>query len=148
MKWQLDLHPFARGGSVAIVAISLMHITQATLWMLFPAASNATCMMALLITFRAIHEARILPTIMIVTAVLALVGAVSRIGWLRLVIFLPQHFMLGVMAVGGLGAAVLGMYLDGTVKQWSHILSDQLPLVALFAIHTSAIIRRARDPNG
>jgi hypothetical protein len=42
----------------------------------------------------------------------------------------------------------IGPPLDGTVEPWEHIAADQTALLALFVIHTSAILRRARDPRG
>lgn len=151
MKLKLDPHPFSRGGSIAIISICAMHIMQASLLLYSPAAGNATSMKALLLTILALGipgNDRALSYTMIITALLALYGAMFRVGKIRLAVFIPQHLMLGVMAIGGLWAAAHGAYLDGTAMPWVHILADQLGIVALFVVHTSAIIRRAQDPNG
>jgi hypothetical protein len=146
----LDPHPFARGGSVAICAVSVMHLIQAGLLLWSPAAGNATGMRALLTVLDAAGggSAEGAAPAMVIAALLAAAGALLRLGWVRLLIFVPQHLVLGVMALGGLYAASRGAYLDGTVIGWEHILADQLPLAALFVVHSSAILRRAWDPNG
>lgn len=146
---EFDPHPFARGGSVAICSVSFMHIIQAILLFFLPAAGDATNMKAFLIFLKTVHVGlESTSVILIVTAILALFAALMRLGWIRLALFLPQHFILGIMTIGGLYAAYIGSYLDGTVMQWEHIFTDQLPLTILFIVHSSAIIRRARDPNG
>lgn len=147
---RFDPHPFARGGSFAICSVSAMHIVQALLILYSPLAINATGLAALFYAFTSIgcRSLNVLSGTMVVTAVLSLMGAICCLGWIRLMIFLPQHFLLGIMAIGGMVAAFHGSYLDGTVKPWEHIAADQFPMLTLFAIHSSAIVRRARDPNG
>ncbi len=148
-RWEFDPHPFLRGGSVAIVSVSVMHIIQAMLWIWSPAAAHASNMRAFLILLETVGvHSRAGSVILVTMAVSAIVGATMRLGWGRIATFLPQHFILGVMTFGGLYASYLGHYLDGTVMEWEHILTDQMPLAALFIVHSSAIIRRARDPNG
>lgn len=150
-RFELDRDWFARGGSVAIVCVSILHIIQAGLLLYSADTVNSTGLLAILISLRSVYEGNGLPVIittMAITAMISLVGAIFRLGWLRLALFLPQHFLLGIMAIGGVAAAIQGHYLDGTVIPWSHILADQLSMTALFVIHSSAIVRRAGDPNG
>lgn len=144
---RLDPHPFNRGGSIAILSVSIMHIVQSCLLFLFPAAGHATNLKAFLI-FLHIAKIDFGSDILFITAILALIGTLFHLGWIRLALFIPQHFILGVMTLGGMYAAYRGQYLDGTIMQWEHIFTDQLPLLALFIVHSSAIIRRARDSNG
>lgn len=149
-------HPLARAGSIAICTVSTMHIVQASLLLHNTSTGNATSVDALIWGVRAIghsmHCTRIssesIAIIMICSAIIALMASTLRLGWVRLTLFLPQHCILGIMTIGGLWAAYLGSYLDHTAKPWEHILADQITLLALFVIHTSAILRRARDPNG
>jgi hypothetical protein len=145
-----DPHPFARGGSVAICTVSLMHVVQSLMISVWPASGNATPLRALLYVSEGfgIDSDWVVVTLLILSALLGLTGALLRLGYIRLMMFVPQHFFLGVMAIGGLYAAWEGQYLDGTVMPWSHILSDQMPVTVLFLVHSSAILRRARDPNG
>lgn len=148
---EIDRHPFARGGSVAICMVSLMHLTQAYLLLRSGLASNATSLAALVYASRWVDPddgRHLLAAILFCTASLALIGAFLRLGWIRMAIFLPQHFLLTVMMIGCMAAAWHGAYLDGTVKPWQHIAADQMTIVALWLVHASAIVRRARDPNG
>lgn len=149
VRLERDPHPFARGGSFAICAVSVMHAAQAGLLFWTHAGGDSTPVRALLFILWTFGIGpRVAIPILITTSALAMLGAMCRLGWVRLLVFVPQHFCLGVMAFGGLYAASRGSYLDGVVMPWGHILTDQLPISALFAVHTSAIVRRARDPNG
>jgi hypothetical protein len=152
-KWSLDPHPFARGGSVAIICVCVVHVVMALLLAVDSSAAGATEMTALIYAFQyflgvACPAHSCLIATMIVSALLALIGALMRIGRVRLAIFFPQHVLLIVMAGGGCWAIVQGAYLDGTVMPRAHIAAGELAVVALCAIHSSAIVRRARDPNG
>lgn len=151
MKFELDPYPFSRGGSVVIVVIALMHVYQAGLLHWWPSAIHATNLTAVSMAFRFLHLANgivCLQIIMYTAAALAVIGAFFRLGWIRVAIFIPQHLILGAMAWGGLLAAYQGHYLDGTQVSWAHITADQAGYVALFLMHSSAIIRRCQDPNG
>lgn len=148
---KLDPHPFARGGSVAIVSVSVVHLVD-TLWMLiFPVSRDATCMSAIISVMHAVAPwlgINGLAVFMAISAVVALMGAFCRLGFIRLAAFLPQHLFLGMMTAGGLYAAKAGAYLDGTVMAGAHVFTDQNMYIAMFVVHSSAILRRARDPNG
>lgn len=150
-RLEIDRRWFARGGSVAIVSVSILHITQAGLLLYSAATINSTGLLALLISLQSVYDGDALSVItstMVITAMISFIGALFRLGWVRLALFMPQHFLLGIMAIGGIAAAWQGQYLDGTIIPWSHILADQLSVTALFVIHSSAIFRRAGDPNG
>ena len=144
---EFDLHPFIRGGSVCIVSVSVMHILQGFMLMQFPATGRATDVIMFLTVF---HASKIEAELLLISG--GFLGfffwAVLRLGFIRLMLFLPQHFFLGIMALGALVAVVQGSYLDGVIMEPSHILADQLPIFALFIVHSSAIIRRSRAPNG
>lgn len=148
---RLASHPFARSGTIPICAVSAVHVIQAAMVLISTTAANATPLFELVNLFHALYSpdgTHALATMMLTSAVLALVGALFQIGPARLILFIPQHFLLGVMALGGLAAAAQGSYLDGTIKPWQHILTDQIPVTALFVIHSFAILRRADEPNG
>ena len=143
--WKLR-RAFGKKGSAVICVVSWMHIIQAGLYLENQVAGNATCMRAIVFVFETFGiSLGLLVPLFLITAILAMVGALANLGWGRLMIFMPQHFFLGVMAIGGIFASMAGHYLDGTVVQWQHILTDQLPMVALFVVHSSSIIRRARE---
>ena len=123
-----------------------MHITQAVI-LTIPGGSGATDMIALLrwAVFGTGHF--VLFAVMITSAVLALYGALFRVGWPRITLFVPQIILLGIEALGGIDAASAGSYLDGTVVPgaFAHILNDQIGYACLLAIHFIAIIWRAQD---
>ena len=127
-----------------------------------PLAGNATPLTALLVAFRALHApdgTTFVALCMICSALLGLIGAVMRLGWLRLALFMPQALILGFSAWGGFLATIHDHYLDGTAHYpagppfygieipWQHISADQMGLFALFVVHSSAIIRRCWDPS-
>lgn len=148
---ELDKHPFARGGSVAIVVVSLVHIYQAVLWLRYPATGGATCLIYVLHAMHALDspDGRIFASsVMILAAILALIGGLFRFGWIRILLFIPQQALLCFMAGGGVVAIQQGAYLDGTIMPWQHISADQIWPIAVLVIHTSAILRRCWDPNG
>jgi hypothetical protein len=150
MRWSLEPHPFARDGTFTICIISLVGLTQAALLVLRPVSGNATAVKALQValSFFVGDHTNIVAAIMTACAALAIAATLLRIGRARLALFAPQQFLLFAMAAGGLWAAWSGAYLDGTVIDWSHILSDQLVTAGFFAIHWNQTVRRARDPNG
>lgn len=149
---KIDNRPFARGGSVTIVVVSLVHIYQAILWSIWPAQTGgATCLIYLLRSMHALDSpdgATFASLMMIAGAILALIGALFRFGWIRILLFIPQQAILCFMAGGGMVAVQQGAYLDGTVIPWQHISADQIWPLAVLVIHTSAILRRCWDPNG
>lgn len=89
------------------------------------------------------HSALILGGIVLVTALMAAYGTLFRVGWARIFVLLPQQFVLGAMAAGGLFAAWEGSYLDSTVVTRSHILGDQLAWAVIFVLHGISIYRRS-----
>lgn len=140
---------------MAICSISVMHIYQASLLIYAAATANATPIAALIYAFVKTGDAAGLPDlvwwlpwVLIASACIALVGAVFRFGWIRLALFLPQHLFLAGQMAGCVAAMIHGAYLDNTIKPWEHISADQAGVIALFVIHSSAILRRCRDPNG
>lgn len=127
----------------------MMHLCQAFLMLLYPSAAGATPTLALLSTLHALYRPdgpHLMSAIMMATADLALVGAMFPVGRWRLAMLLPQHLILGIMALGGWLAVSQGAYLDGTVIPWPHILVDQVTVTAIWVMHSNAILRRARAP--
>lgn len=155
-KIEFDKHPFLRAGSFVIICISIMQIIQGILRLYSPYAGDATNIKALLMFLKNIGidyiylglSYEIKPWILVIAGVLGLFGTLLRLGWIRIASFIPQHFILGTMAIGAIYAAYIGQYLDGTPMHWEHILTDQIPVIALFLVHSNAIIRRVNDPNG
>lgn len=148
MKLAIDPHPFARGGSSAICWVSLMHIFQASLLAAWPDAGDSTAIIALQYWAVMGHGRLVLVMLMMTCALVAIAGAILRIGWIRILLLLPQQLLLGITAFGGLCATIQGAYLDHTAMPWPHIAADQVGYAALCGIHVVAMVKRARDPNG
>jgi len=91
------------------------------------------------------HGMHVAAIFMLWSAILGLAGALLRLDWIRLALFMPQQIVLGIMAGGGMLAAHQGMYFDGTIVPWQHIYVDQMGMVALFIAHLFAILRRCWD---
>lgn len=152
-----DPRPFSRGGSVAIVSVSVVHIYLATLLLFQPLTANATNVRALVMGFKAIHPpggVGFMAAILVLSALSAMVGALFKLGYVRVLTFLPQCVFLGFSAAGGQIAAWLDHYLDGTgfypdgsAIPWQHISADQVGYAALFVVYASAILRRCWEPN-
>lgn len=146
IKFGLDPHPLERAGTGAILLVSLMQLVEIALFLAFPSAIGATPLLALL--FTAAGRTHFLAAGMLVSIALAAIGAFCRIGWPRLLLLIPQHFLLGVMALGYVAAAFRGSYLDATPMGWPHIAAEATIVTTLWLVHSHAIVRRARDPNG
>lgn len=149
MPW-IDRRPFDRAGTLTILSVSLLHLYQGGMLLTQAHAVTATPLLALrdVLDGIGLHTHDTLGALLLATALVALAGAFHKIGWPRILFFVPQHFVLGVMALGGVWATFLGHYLDGTVIPWQHISADQAPMTALFLAHTAAILRRCWDPSG
>lgn len=148
---RLSPKPLSRNGAFTIITVSTMHIVQAVIVLFNAQAARATPLMSLVQLMHKIYPpdgTHLLALVMCLSAVMAFLGAVLSMDGMRLSLFLPQNFILGVMAFGGLQATLDHQYLDGTVIPWAHIFVDQLGMTVLFVIHSGAILRRAEDPHG
>jgi hypothetical protein len=147
----IDRTAWRRAGTLTIVSVCLLHLYQSVMLGIDSAAVGATPLLALRDVLHAAHlywphkSHLILAVVLAVSAVTATAGALLSVGQARIWLLMPQHFLLGVMAGGGVWAAWIGRYLDGTVIPWAHISADQAPIMALFLAHTAAILRRCWD---
>lgn len=150
VKRRMVEQPLCFPGSINILLISSMHIMQAALISASANAANATGLLAVMNIFFyfKINSALVVAAVLLTTALVAAAGALMRFGRGRIFLFLPQHFLLGTMAIGGIAAMMRGAYLDGTVIPWPHIAADQITMTILFAIHSIAIFRRSRFFDG
>lgn len=135
-------------GSPVICFVSATHILTALVTLISPESAGATSMIALLGGMHALDSpdgARFMCATMLFTGTLSLVAALFPVGPARLAMFLPQHLMLAVMALGGLAAAWHGEYLDGTIIPRAHIFTDQIWLSSVWCMHMNAILRRSGE---
>ena len=146
--YRLDPDAFRRDGTAPLCLISLLLLCHACLLTFWPEAENATNLLALArwVVFGYGHG--LLVVVLVTSALLSMIGAVFHVGRSRVLYFVPQAVLLGVMGYGGVDAAWGGAYLDHTAIPWPHILADQLGYLTLFGINIWALVARAHDPNG
>lgn len=134
-----------------IVIVSFLHVAWSVLLGINPAAGHATPVQPVTDVCGGRYGAI---AALGVTSALALGAAwqhrrLQDRSWLRALALVPQQFLLLVSATGGITAAVLGHYADGTVRPWPFILGDQLPVVLVAVLYTTAILavgRAGRTP--
>jgi len=141
--------PLSKAGAPTIFITSSMHLSQAFVIAKDPNAVGATYTLGILKAIQSLfhvsdHAGAVVGA-MVVVALLALSGITLRLGKIRLAMLLPQHLLLGAMAIGGLAAIWQGAYLDGTLIDRGHIYVDQIVCTALWWAHSYAILGRARD---
>lgn len=147
---KIDRHPFLSMGSRTIAGVSVWHAMQAGAMLLWPSAAKATCAISVVRSLKLLDvpDGHIFAAFaMIAVAAAAMSGVVFQHGRIRLLLFIPQQFVVGLMAGGGAWAMWMGRYLDGTPIPSPHIFVDQGVWVLLFLLHWDAITRRARIPN-
>lgn len=132
--------------SLFVVAlVSLLHLAWAALVIASPVAARSTPIAAVVAVTGSRGGA---VAALAGTAVLAL--AVSwvqhssrtpdvRPGTLALGL-IPQQFFILASAAGGIGAAVVGHYADGVIRPWQFIIGDQLPVILIAFLYSTAII--------
>lgn len=149
---RLDPQPFSRQGTATIVIVAGLLLAHAGLVLVSLNAASATNLQSVVMIFRQIGLSGgvqpLLVSVLVAAILMALAGALLRLGWVRLCLLMPIHFLLGTMAWGSILTVYRGSYLDGTVIPWQHIAADQSSYPALFLIYTFAILRRSSDPDG
>lgn len=136
-----------------ILMVSFLHLTWAALLLWTPAAAHSTPVAAVISVF---HSRAGAVAALAGTGVLALVAAwfhqnPTRIAthprYLALAL-IPQQVLLFMSAAGGITAAIRGHYADGVARPWQFIIGDQLPVILVALLYTTAILiaGRARRP--
>ncbi len=132
-------------GAVAVAGTSATHILIGIILLSGPEGADCVIGNAII---RAMDGIRWLAgTVMVLAAMAALYGLLTRnfMGLKRLWWLAPQQAVLAVTVIGVINAVVLQHYADGVYRPWQFILVDQLGWLAVFYIHGSGIVRRARD---
>lgn len=52
----------------------------------------------------------------------------------------PQQFLLLLSALSGIRAIIAGHYADGVIRAWQFIAGDQLPVIVVALLYTTAIL--------
>lgn len=143
-----DPEGWLRSGSLTILAVCGLHIHQAILLLYSPYTASTTAlisMRSLLKGFGVPAPEMSIGIMMLVSAFVAAMGVLYRIGRSRFFWLLSQQVFLGVMAAGGIIATIKGYYLDGTKIHWQQINADQAAYLWFFIAHFVAIGRRCWD---
>jgi hypothetical protein len=136
--------------TLTLLSVAALHLYQGAMSLAFESAMGATQLLAVRDVLQAYglsagHIA--VGMILVISALMSAVGAAYRIGRARMLLFVPQHFLLGVMTGGGVWATVAGHYLDRTVIPWQHISVGEAPTAALLLAHTAAVLYRCWSPE-
>ena len=133
-----------------VLLVSLLHLAWAVLLAVSPQAGHPTPIQPV----QAVCGGRAgAIAALTASAVLALTAAVLHrrkviVATIRerllALALIPQQFLLLVSAGGGVTAAALGHYADGTVRPWEFILGDQLPVILVAFLYTTAILALGR----
>jgi len=139
---------FALGhpGALTISTVSLVHLIQAWLLLLFPNSGGGIALSSLMWVADNFYPGgdRILVAVtMMVCADLALVSVFRRGGsrLLALTMFVPQQVILLIMAGFVAWCTLHQTYADGVMRPWEFILNDQIGWLGLALAHSAAIVR-------
>lgn len=155
MKWLARVRRMLSGENPSlyiVLTVSILHLIWAGLLLSSLAAAHSTPVEAVV----SVLHSRVGAIIALAgTGVLALAAAWYHespahppIGRRLLALALiPQQVLLIISAGGGIAAAVRGHYADGVTRPWQFIAGDQLPVILIALLYTTAIlvIGRARS---
>lgn len=128
-----------------IIYASLLHYAWAALLAYDPAAGNSTPVHVL------VHYCGGRPQavfVLLLTATMALCAPLVHHPAVRRamlpVLLIPQQIILFMSAGAGIDAALVGHYADLTPRPWPFILSDQLPVILVSLLYTTALLTIGR----
>jgi hypothetical protein len=132
-------------GAVAIAVIALGHFCIGTILLLTDRANGCIIADAILTAFD--HKRWLAGIALLLASITAIYGLLTKTftGMSRLWLLSPQQAILTITLIGVANAIINQHYADHVYRDWQHIFVDQLGWIALFYIHGSGIIRRARD---
>lgn len=128
-----------------ILMVSFLHLTWAALLLSSASAAHSTPVGAVITV---LHSRSAAVVALAGTGLLALLAAwfhenplhrSMRPRYLALLL-VPQQILLIMSAAGGISAAINGHYADGVARPWQFILGDQLPVILVALLYTTAIL--------
>lgn len=150
LRWVI-LPPVGEAAALyAIGLVSFMYVAWAVLLISLPAAAHATPVSPI----ATLLGGRIVTIAILLGAAVLAQGAVwfhrrrTLLDHLLILALIPQQLLLLVSAFGGIRAAVDGHYADGTVRPWQFIVADQLPVILLALVYTTAMLAMSRVQEG
>lgn len=127
--------------SIVILLAIGIHLGWAVLVTINPEAVNATALNAI---YRYIPSASLLVVILVVVAVMALVGILSRRPSRSWPLLIPQQILLMMSAAGAVEASWLGQFADGILRGHAFIAADQEYSMLAAICHTVAVVMQMR----
>jgi hypothetical protein len=144
IKGRADLSPL-HSGTTVILSVTAMHAYQGLMLALNADARGGIALATMLSVSNLVWASRwFLVGLIFACALLALYATLRRElpERRRLVLLMPQQFLLVIVTSGAFWAVLRESYADGILRSWEFISADQVPLVALLVVHTRAILRR------
>lgn len=131
-------------GWVMIVYASMLHILWAWIIVAAPGTWMTTPLYGLYVA--SFESSHLLALSLVLSALLAVLGGWFVPSLTGLSLMLPQQFLLFISAYGALSASYAGTYPDNTLRLWSFILADQLPVILAAPLYTVAVLA-CHDPT-
>lgn len=122
--------------SVMVMYVVFLHLSWSLIIWLDPVALHITSIHALYVV---VHTPNTLANILMITAIAATLGMVSRNLW-ALLLVVPQQIILFMTAAGAVTAMYLGQFPDGVVRPHAFMIADQIHSVIAAVCHTVALI--------
>lgn len=129
---------------LAICTACILHFVWAVGILADPSAINATATHALLLISGTPPLASI---ILVFVAGLAAIGVTGDDPHWRVLLALPQQFVLVMSSYGCIEAMYLSQFADGIVRERWFLVVDQLPMVLMTLGHTMSLILIARTAH-
>jgi len=127
--------------------VSLVHLIQAWLLLLFPHSGDGIALASLMWVADNLaadgSDRMFVSLAMMACADIALLSVFNRrlSPFVRLALLGPQQFILVIVAGFVAWCVVQQTYADGTQRPWEFILNDQIGWIGLAFAHTGAVIR-------
>lgn len=127
------------GKFVLLISIGLL-IPQAMILLMTDSADGSIAMASIIGSF---SDYRAVVPWFLVAAAGCAIAAILVPNYLsdrsRLILLLPQEFILFIYTAGALGSIMRESYADNVLRSWAFITTDQLFLIVVFAAHSMSI---------
>lgn len=150
MKLQVyGLDALSRRGAFTIAIVSMIHLIQAWLLLIYPDSGGGIALASLMWVALNMSNSDgwTVSLTMMLCADLAFAGLFlkNRAPMVRLALMLPQQTILLIVS-GFIGWCTFNqIYADGVQRAWAFIFNDQIGWIGLMIIHTNAILNRSKQ---
>lgn len=143
------LNALSRRGAFTIAVVSMIHLIQAWLLLIYPDSGGGIAMASLVwVAHNLSYDSRMVVSVtMMVCADLAFLGLFlnTPLRVVRLALMVPQQTILVTVSGFIMWCTFNQIYADGVERAWPFILNDQVGWVGLMFIHTNAILNRSKQ---